>query len=293
MFSIASRLSKQFLIMFLLSLLATTAEAQFFVGPNAEAMGGAGRAAVDGGEASYLNPAAVAHAGRYFASGAYGFGTNPKSGDFQNFAILLTDGSAENILPGSLSYVRRRTDLPGGLSMTEQDIQFTLAGFALKKVALGVSAHRLYSSLSTGAEHVQDNGHIGLLYTPVQWLGLAFVASNVIPADNSVELSSRLSPSYALGGHFIFVKDFRLRLDLLRPDKFKNERTDIMFGLESFFRDDFVFRLGGFWRETADQMYLTAGLGYHGPKLSFDYSIQRDIRNGEGIRHLFDLWLPI
>jgi hypothetical protein len=259
-------------------------------------MGGAGRAAVDPGEVAFLNPASLAHLGRYYVSGVYGASSHPVDGDSWRIGALLADGSAGNIVSGSLSYIRRFADLLGQGRREEQDIQISLAGFALKNLAVGLGLRRLYHRpevLTDGKEFVQDNAHLGLLYTPFEWLGLGAVAYNLIPASSLVPIEVRVIPSLGLGGHLLIYNILRLRLDVVRPDlENPDRRADLMAGLETLFDEHFAFRLGGYWRETAQQTYLTTGLGFRGPRLSFSYSLQRDVRTAEGSRHLFDMWLP-
>lgn len=274
--------------------ITSQAHAQFYTGPTASAMGGAGRAAADPGESAFLNPASLAHIRRYYLSGSYGLSSHSLNGDVNEFSILAADGTPGNLIPGAVSYARRRTEFGSGLAVTEQDIQVAVGTFVLPKLTAGLAIHRTYSTFSTGEEHIQDNGHLGLIFNPTGWLGLGFTAYNFIPPNEAVPKSARVVTTFALGGHVIIQDKFRLRLDLVRPEQANpGHRTDVMFGLESYFRDDFAFRLGGQWRETTDQLFATAGLGFKGPRLSFNYSIQRDVRRGEGLRHMFDLWLPL
>jgi hypothetical protein len=101
-------------------------------------------------------------------------------------------------------------------------------------------------------------------------------------------------PTFALAGNFVYEKTFRARLDLIRPDTNNSgRRTNVAAGIETFFAERLAFRTGCYWRETSDQTYISAGLGYLGPKLSIDYSFQQDVRNGYNYRHLIDLWLPL
>lgn len=272
----------------------TEVKAQFAVGPAASAIGEAGRAAVDPGEAALLNPAGVAHLQRYFFSTQYGMSWHPVSGNMNQFGVLLADGSPGTIVPGAFSYVRRRTDPHGGPAVVEQDMQIAVAGFLGSSLAVGVAAHRLLQDIAGGETYEQTNGHVGLLFTPGESFGLSFNAYDVIPASESVPVGLRVTPTLALGTHVLLQEMFRFRLDLVRPDKFnEGHRTNVGAGLETFFREDFAFRLGGLWKETADQTYLTTGFGFRGPRLSFDYTYQRDVRQSEGSRHLFDLWLPL
>ena len=274
-----------------------TAHAQFFTGPAASGAGGAGRAAVDLGEATFLNPAGVAFLQRYNASAYYAQGQHARDGQFNLWGFSLADGTPGNLFSGGLSYVRKRTDI-GAFSDTQQDLQITVAGFPFKRASIGITGHRLtdqvwYSS-ALGGEHEQSNAHIGLILVPFANLGFGFVAYDVLPTSDSVPASLRLVPTHAIGFNYLYEKTFRARLDFVRPDTSNpGRRVDVMAGAETFFHESFIFRLGGLWRETADRTYFTTGLGYNGPRLSFDYSFQKDVREGDNNRHLIDLWIAL
>lgn len=272
------------------------AHAQVFTGPAASAAGGAGRASVDNGEASFLNPAAIGYIQHYNASVFAGVGSHPVDGNSNVLAASLADGTFDAIIPGALTYVQKRLDANNGVSDTQSDIAVTIAGHLHRKLAFGVTGHRLSDQLlsaTSGASYTQYNANVGALYVPVPNIGLGLVGYDVGPGDSS-PVGIHVVPTYAFGVNYLYEKFFRARLDLVRPDTNNpGQRINMMLGLETFFAEEFAFRVGGLWRETADQDYLTAGLGYKGPKLSLDYSFQKDVRNGENGRHLIDLWLPL
>jgi hypothetical protein len=277
------------------------ARAQFYSGAISSAMGGAGRAAADPGEAVLLNPASLPHIQRYTIAGHYGLGWHPTEGNDRGFALLIADGTPENLFPGAVTFSRRWRDFAQGVgSVMEQDLQIAAGGMLLSKLSFGISGHRqswVPTSEWTGSplnhEFTQTNGSLGIIATPAPWLGFGLVAKDVFPTGSDVPQGVRLVPTYSLGTHVIFHEIFRLRLDLERPDVDNpNKRTNVMAGLESFFLKEVAFRMGAQWRETADQTWATAGFGFRGPRLSMDYSFQRDVRVADGTRHLFDLWLP-
>ncbi len=286
-------------LLFIATLFQSQANAQFFTGPVASATGGAGRAAVDPGESQFLNPASVAHLQRYYVAADLGFGDHPKTGTENTYGVLLSDGSPENLFSGSFSYIRK-TETPNigpnaGTFITSSDFAIAAAGFAYEGLAVGVGAHRLQQSLTGSGDFAQNNIHLGVLYSPVESFGVGFVAYDALgTTDSSVPQGLQLVPTFALGMHAMYEEMFRVRLDFVRPDKSNpNHRTNVLFGMESFFRKNLAIRLGNEWKETDDQSFFTAGLGFKGPKLSFDYSFQTDTRVSGGSRHLFDLWLPL
>lgn len=285
------------LISVLTVLFCETGWAQVFTGPISGAVGGAGRAALDPSESALLNPASLAHFTRYYAGIQYGIGDHASEGPFHQYGVMLTDGTPGTLVAGAFSYNRRDSEYSGGGDATQQDFQIAVGGFVSKKVSIGIAGHRLIYQPPVGGEKSVNNMHVGALMIVTPNLGLAATVHDALPVSDEVPIAAGVIPTYALGLNYVFSPQFRLRLDLVRPEKMYDGKTNdgrinIQTGLETFFQENWVFRLGGHWRETADQVYVTSGLGFQGPRLSFDYTFQKDVRAGTGFRHLFDLWLP-
>lgn len=289
--------ARLFLTFASLFLACEIAHAQFYVGPAASGAGGGGRGAIDAGESSFLNPAGIAFIQRYHVTAFAGSGRHTNEGEFTTLALSLADGSNDAAIPGALTAVRHRVDYANGVSDTQTDIQLSLAGYPHKQVAFGLAGHRFANQILSpvyGAEYTQYNMHVGVLYVPRPNIGIGVVAYDVLPGDGSTPKAYRLVPTHAIGANYLYEKFFRLRFDLVRPDtKNDGRRMNVQAGIETFMLEMFAFRFGSYWRETADQTYLTAGFGYKGPRLSVDYAIQKDQRDGNNIRHLIDLWMPL
>jgi hypothetical protein len=267
------------------------ARAQFFTGPIASATGGAGRAAADGSEAAFLNPASVVPLRKYYMSGIYGTSSHPVNGDQSTYGVSLADGTADNLFPAALSYIHRFVQGENGFTDVQQDAQIAVGASLLgSKLGLGIAGHQTTDLLNTGTRYTQTNMNAGVIFAPVDYLGLAATVTDIFVTSESVAQAQQVIPTYAIGGHLIIQEMFRFRLDFVRPDS-GNERTNVMAGIETYFTPSFAFRVGEMWRETMDQDFLTLGLGYHGPNLSFDYAYQRDMRAGAGETHLIDLFL--
>jgi hypothetical protein len=296
------------LISFLFSFAAidlAKAQPASFTGTASAAMGGAGRAAVEPSESVLLNSATLPHMPNYYIAGHYFMGWDHERGNDRGFAVVISDGNPENIVPGGASFVRTNRDLTNGTHLVEQDIQVALADIVTARLSVGIAAHRFQvkesgPGLPTRQMSNQDNGKIGLLWVATDWLGFAATADDFFPSNQRVPLENRLIPTYSIGSHVMLEKMFRLRLDLVRPNyrlvsgrEVSDGRVDVMAGLESYFQEKVAFRLGAQWRESTDQTLLTTGVGIKGPKLSFEYSLERDVRSPTGSRHLFDLWIPL
>lgn len=273
---------------------ANTSHAQYFTGPIATALGGAGRAAVDPTEASLLNPASLVHLGRYFGSANYFRGEHPREGRADQYGIILADGSPDKIAPGALSYLRRNLQSPSGVKALEEDIRLSLGGFVGRSLSFGVAGHyRIHDEIG-GPNYYQTNGDVGLLFVPSPNLGLGIVAHDVLlRAPDNVPTDIQNVPILALGLHYLFEDFFRLRLDVARPEKMNpHHRNNVMAGFETYFTEKWALRLGSNWQESRDKTLLAAGIGFKGPRLSFDYTFELDSRVAHATRHLFDLWMP-
>ncbi len=279
-------------MIFVTAFYAPSARAQYASGPVSAATGGAGRAAVDPNESALLNPASIGFLHDYYSSFQYSVSDQPGYLDYNGYGLLLADGSKTNLLPGAISYQHRITDLASGLRLTEQDIQAGIS-FHISILSVGISAHRLITQ-TWPANYTQDNATLGFLISPMSWLGLAAVAYDILPTSAATPDIVRLSPTYALAGHVLIDEIFRLRLDLVHPDTNNpGLRNNVMAGMETYFRPDIGFRLGCQWLETKDQTNLTAGVGFHGPKLSLDYSFATNVRSVNAFTHMIDLWVPL
>lgn len=280
---------------------AASTEAPYRVGPVASALGGAGRAAIDVGEGGWLNPAALVHVRSYHFGLSHQQSHRDLGDSYRDFAVSISDGGEEKIAAGSFNYVQR-THLrggPGAVSAESRDFQFSLAGFfPNKRLAMGLTYRRLIHE-QPGFDSAQDNFTLGLLYPFSDRFGVALVGQDLAGASDSVAPEARMIPSVSVGAHIVPHEIVRLRADVVRrlelnPDNLEN----IHLGLESWFDPNFAFRMGSAWLESQNEQWLTVGLGFKGPRLSFGYAFEiqtreKVSRDTNGTRHSFDLWLPL
>jgi hypothetical protein len=273
------------------------ARAQFHTGPIAAGAGGAGRAAVDPSEASFLNPASLSFIKNYNLAAGYQASDHPLAGHRAEFSGMISDATENGMVPGSLAYSHRYTEPPLAASpYTEEDVAVAISRVVMPHIALGLGAHRQLYMPSVGSTSAQNNATLGALWAPSSVVGVAAVAYDILPVDPDPGMpdGSKQKPTYAVGLFAQPLPFLRLRADVVRPTEgLRNGRTNAMLGLESQFHPEFLFRLGAEWLETEDQTVLTAGLGWHGPRLSLEYAFQKDVRVDGGFRHLIDLWLPL
>lgn len=280
----------------------TTSEQPLRLGPIASSLGGAGRAAVDATESAWLNPAGLVHVRNYTIAGSLQQSSWTSGDSYRDYAVMLADGAnEERNAGGALSYVNRTT-LRGGAGAimgNQQDLQLSLATFLPfpeKNISAGVTIRHLVHQAS-GSDSSQTNYSLGLLLPLSKVWGLAFVGSDLAGAGDSVAPEARMIPKFAIGLHVVAMPILRVRADWVTALEDERSgiagRSDTHLGIESWFREDFAFRIGGAWMESRDQTWFTTGVGFKGPRLSFGYSYERDLRSTEGTRHTFDLWMPL
>ncbi len=297
-----------FFILTAAAVLTGAAERPYRTGPIAAGLGGAGRAAVDSTESAWLNPAGLVHVPRYHAAFSHQQSSLESGDSYRDFALMLSDGEPGRSTAGALSYVNRRT-LRGGVGEvvgSQQDIQLSFASFVPfpRRLSVGVTLRHLIHQ-EYGGDVSQNNFSLGFLMPVGRTWGFAIVGADLAGASDTVSPEARMIPTLGLGVHVVAHPLLRLRADWVKA--FEQEaplsrrggpsadsgRSDLRMGLESWFREDFSFRIGGAWLESRDQMWTTTGIGFKGPNLSFGYAFERDVRSGEATRHTFDLWIPL
>ena len=280
---------------FILSILLfqNFAHAQFYTGPIAAAMGGAGRASNNPGESALLNPATLSQLKNYYGSLGMDWGEHPIAGASNEFAAMLADGSPDKAFPGDFSYVQKRVTTSNGYSTNLQDFQLGVADAPNDSVSFGLSIHRETYLDNTGHSYAQNNVNFGTLFTPIKELAFAFVAYDMLGGDSAVPQEFQTIPTWAVGATYKFASLFDCSVDVVRPDKFnEGHRLNTELGIETYFRNDFALRAGWQWHEVGfEEKLFSLGLGYKGPRLSVDYTFQKDTLIDTGVRQFVDLWL--
>lgn len=287
------------LIIFLGSLtasraIAASSEAPFRLGPAASALGGSGRAATDASEIGWLNPATLVHIHSYHFALSHQQSHRNQGDGYHDYAVMLADGGEDKIAAGSFSYIQRMTVSRVGVQTKQKDLQGAVGFFFPgKNFSVGLSYRRLIHE-QQGADITQDTFSLGTMFPFGEAFGLAVVGHDLAGSSGSAPPEARFTPSIAAGLHATLIKILQLRADVVRPLRENTQgRNDVHLGLESWFRPDFAFRIGGKWLENRDETWGTVGIGFKGPRLSFGYSFEKEMRTADGTRHTFDLWLPL
>ncbi len=288
--------------LFLFALLSShsahaSSEHPYRVGPGSAALGGSGRAAIDAAEAGWLNPATLVHVNSYHFAVSSQQSHRDAGDGFSDFGVMLADGGEEKIAAGSFSFVQRKT-LRGGagaISAEQRDFQFSMAGFFPEgSLSMGLTYRRLIHEQPGGFDVTQDNFAVGFLYPFTEKFGIALTGHDLAGASDSVASEARMIPTIGIGLHFVPHQILHVRTDIVRPlEANEDGRNNVHLGLESWFRPELAFRVGSAWLEVRNENWLTTGIGFKGPRLSFGYSFEKEIRSNDGSRHTFDLWLPL
>lgn len=264
----------------------------YFTGPVSSAMGGAGRAAVEPVESHFRNPAVVAHAPQIDMGVYYQDGYRAPQNHETTYGFSIVDNTEEIICPGAVGYLQNRRAI-AGTYINEKYIQGSLGGFIVPQLSFGIAGVYVNHDIENGKTFKQWDGMFGFLYTPTSNLGLAFTYAYFLEPPKDLPAMLVLQPTISLAGHYIFEEFLRLRLDLSRWEKNNDDKKWIIeAGIETKMPEFFVFRIGSQWNDIERRSYITAGLGFDGPRLKIDYSFQK-MRGVEGYTmHGVDMRVP-
>lgn len=260
-------------VLILIYVSANSALAQGYNSSISRATGGTGRAAVEAGDV-YLNPATMAHVrGRFLAST---FAEN-------EWSVSLGDNTSESVIPGAFAYTNVKKDVLGS-TFEESDFALTLAEFVAGKWAFGVTAHYREQKYLEKS-YRQTNGDLGVLYNPIETIGLAMVVYDIFGENSKAPEALRRQTSVGAGFNYIFKEIARFRIDATTDSLY-------MVGVETYMTRFLISRIG-FSSNTEDSRDLiTAGLGFKGPRFGFNYAYEGNPKTSGDYRHSVDLVIP-
>ncbi|MNJ91192.1 hypothetical protein D3C87_88390 [compost metagenome] len=259
---------------FLFYVIAFGAQAQVFNTSVSGATGGTGRAAVQAGDAMYLNAATLAHLrGRHIY-----FSANEDA-----WMGSLSDNTG-TVIPASLGFIQNKTKALGQ-DVKQQNISLAVADFVMDRLTIGITGHYLQSKLDITGSYQQTNADIGLLYTAAPALGVGLVVYNAFGEKNDIPEEIRLKTTAALGLNYVYKEFIRLRFDISSDPIY-------MAGFESYVSKWTIIRFG-FQDDTDKKRKLwTGGFGFEGPKFGLSYAYQGNPDHSSDYRHSVDLQIP-
>jgi hypothetical protein len=253
--------------------------AQTYSSAAAEAMGGAGRAAVGASDVNYLNPAALVH-----LKGAYLYSTWSK----EDLSIGLSQTSNDVILPASLSYFQRKYENLANQDVRLQEFRLSIADFVVEKFSMGLTGN-INTTKINDTNYNQTNGTLGFFFTPKDYIGLAAVFYNVFAPKDNVPEAFRLRPQIAAAVNAVYKDFVRVRFDVLSAPEDNFGKSTYMAGFETMLNEWSTMRLGYQNDIMASQELLTAGFGFTGPIFAMNYAHQGNLKGKDFDRHSIDL----
>lgn len=274
------------LFTFLLTLFTSfSLHAQLYQGSVSKAAGGAGRASIEPLDVIVLNPSTLVHLrGRHVTT------------SFQKdaFVIGLTDNTKESRFPGGAAYFQTNSQI-GNDTLKTKDFHASLSEFATDSVTVGASVH-YYENIFQEQKYTQVNGHLSSTWTPTPQLGLGAVLYDIGPVKQDAPQIFRLEPTAAVGINFLYSQFFRMRFDLKSAPGLVMNRLTYAGGVESYFADWAIFRVGAARDDFMSETWYSAGLGFLGPRFYLNYAFQRTFARAETVPdrnfHSIDFGIP-
>ena len=276
----------------IIQLIPFYASAQYLSGPVATSVGGAGRASLDPLEGAFLNPATLSQLNNYNMGVFFGDSHDLSSGEQRDLSFAISDSTPDKILPAAVAVTKRKITRSALPPVEQRDYYAAVADGVVTNLSMGIGFHRLESTIDS-EKVVQNNLHLGFLFTPSENMGIALVAYDFLGADSDILSDIALRRTVALGFTHIFLDFFQVRLDWAmviqaNPD----HKSKLMLGLESRLFEFFLLRMGAQRDELTGQTFVAVGSSFNGPRLALDYALQRELAPVDGgVRHLIDLRL--
>ncbi len=125
-----------------------------------------------------------------------------------------------------------------------------------------------------------------------KYFGAAYVLDNLAKPGSNVPVGLRQNVTQSAGFFGAVHEIVRLRFDVLRQEAFNaNRGIKTMYGIETSKAGWTVIRVGYSRDERLDQKFATLGIGFSGPKLRVDYSLEKNLERTTGALHSVDLRL--
>jgi hypothetical protein len=261
-------------------------QAQSFFGAAPEALGEAGRGAVNGIDSHYLNPAAIAFTQDYSVGATFQTARATLGNPENTTAFTVTDNSADKVLAGGFGYYYKRSSQPDR-QIIDQDFSVSLAARFLQRVGFGVQGRRLFRMNNMAPGFTKHNITVGALVVPAPFIGFGLVGYDLLNDDDL-----DMVPSVGLGSHLIIMDIIRFRADVTRQEKRNPEKKgSLNLGMEINAGEGFQLRVGGIWDGLNNKTYWTTGLAWEGPKLSVAYALKNNASITDDTTHTFQAWL--
>jgi hypothetical protein len=241
------------------------------VSPTVQALGGAGRGGIPT-EALYTNPAALALLKQ---SGSFFHYTKPNIPQWnaggRAYAVGAYDGGAGAVNGGFvLTRVSRARIGAAGQQVYEDKTDYRFAVGAPLWAGLLAGAQARYTIRRDGGpEQKLFTGDLGLIYPVYKDLLAGFTYENVLNKQEEYPATAGLGAFYSLGsGIRVYGDGYRMMKGPRKGDR------GWALGVELGLAGDFSLRTGRFQEALRRLKGWSIGLGWGGPRASFNYSLR-------------------
>ncbi len=247
------------------------------------ATAGAGRSAVETGDALFLNPATLVHLrGR----GIYSQATS------DSFSVGLTENAKDSFLPAGFSYSQQKWGHPFAPQEERfQNLRLSFADFVTSNLAFGLAGNQKTLTILEKT-YTQINGDAGFLWTPTPGTGLALVVSDAFPTAQDYPEEFRSNALYSVGATFIDREVSRYRVDYMRGGTKSWEQGALALGFEAYTTQFTVFRMGARREQKTERTLFSTGFGLTLPRFQIHYAYMDHETFEDPQRHSVDLSIP-
>lgn len=281
------------IFLLLLTLWIPILHAEPFRGPLSSALAGTGRAGLGGAEAGLLNPALVPLLRTYEFDAYYRDGAVEEDQHRNSWGLGAGDNGPDILFPGTLHYIKTRDTGRVPTGANGEFIHAAIGHRLLENVTVGASVYRLNYKVQNDREYTQWNYSLGALWILNPEMGIAYVLNNLAKPGSDVPTGLREDLQQGAGVYMNLGDIARVRLDVTRNEvRNPGQKMVYMASFESL-SGEWVEVRAGFRRDAQiERDFLTAGLGFNGPRLKFDYSFEKQLERTSGVLHSVDLRLP-
>ncbi|HMN68436.1 MAG TPA: hypothetical protein PKC28_07840 [Bdellovibrionales bacterium] len=257
------------------------------------AMGGTGRAGLGSSEGAFVNPAVIPLARNYEFNIFYRDGYESLGQHRQGWMVGAVDNTESVLFPGSLHYGRLRDTGRAGAPVDGEVWHAAGAYLISQRLSVGASAYRLHHKVKNDRSFEQWNGSLGSVLLINEAVALAYTLDNLAKPSGDTPVGLREDLRQGVGGFFRAVGMVVLRADITREEKYNpDKKLTYMLGMESATSEYFVVRLGYRHHERMDKTIWSGGFAFNGPRLRFDYALEKDQEGDSGAMHSVDLRIP-
>lgn len=270
-----------FLVLFIAQVSSATTQ---FTGVSSQAMGGAGRAAVQASEAALLNPASLMFVRGYNMASSYRDFQTKDEGSTRNVLFHLSENETDSMFPLGITYLKTR-DINSDFYGERQDLHFTTGQMLLKNLALGIDVAKYSITPENGAKKSEWDAKLGFLFVPDNNLGLGLVFTNLLVTD-----SPYLKRGVEAGVNYLFKEFLRVAVDVAyQMEDNPTDESVVMFGMEHMYLGQIPLRFGFKYDGPSSENYWTMGLGWNAPRIGFAYTFEKNVSEVNEYGHSVDL----